>query len=256
MRKLNFFWSITICLVQLGCSGNVKNEQSIDVNNDIKSDETQTKDILYNDCNGMPKCDEKEGLKVVWSPGVTSSIVKREEFLKQIPEGYNGYLKLCGENGLYRYISCKNGKVEGVSYDFDCDGGYDEQYYKNSIAEGTWIHYNKSGQYDFVRNFKNGELHGEFKSFHDNLELFKEENYVDGKLHGTSITYFLSGEIEKLEKYNHGIMTSSKSFHENGQVDTEQEFERGIIKKWISYDQFGNKIFEMKNRPSIKIHRP
>lgn len=256
MRKLISFVSITICLIQLGCSGNVQNEETIDVNNEPNTEDSPSNEILSTECNGMPKCDEKEGLKVFWSSGVTSSIVKSEEFLKQIPEGYNGYLKLCGENGLYRYISCMNGKVEGVSYDYDCDGGYDEQYYKNSIAEGTWIHYNKSGHYDFVRNFKNGKLHGEYKSFHDNLTLRTDAYYKDGKLHGKSIDYFLSGEIEKIEKYNHGTMISSREYHENGQLKTEQEFEGFEIKKWISYDEFGNKIFELKERPKINIHRP
>jgi antitoxin component YwqK of YwqJK toxin-antitoxin module len=255
IKRLFFFFLNFIFLLQLSCNSDLNNNQILEDNNENKTEDIETTQ-QNNDCIGMPNCNDKEGLEVEWSPGVTNEIIKRTSFLKQIPNNYTGYLKLCGENGMYRYISCKNGKIDGISYDYSCDGGYDEQYFKNSIAEGTWIHYNSSGQYDFVRNFKNGLLHGEYKRYHQNLELWVDENYYEGKLDGTSKTYYLSGNIQKQEQYSKGVIISSKSFYENGQLESEKLYEKGIEKKWVIYDEYGNIISNMKERPHVNINRP
>jgi len=230
-----------------------------------------------NECTGMPNCTDKQGLELKWEPGTTEVIVQRKEFLSQIPIDYTGHIKLCGENGLYRYIECKNGKVDGISICYDCDGGYDEQYYKNSIAEGTWIHYNKSENYDFVRNFKNGLLHGELILYGDNLEIQRKENYRNGELHGESKSFYPNGEVEKYSEYNNGKELLSEEFYESGQLKSkkiingkellsEEFYESGqlkskkiiknlIIEVWVDYDKSGNIIFEKKKRPPININR-
>jgi antitoxin component YwqK of YwqJK toxin-antitoxin module len=83
-----------------------------------------------------------------------------------------------------------------------------------------------------------------------------DENYYEGKLDGTSKTYYLSGNIQKQEQYSKGVIISSKSFYENGQLESEKLYEKGIEKKWVIYDEYGNIISNMKERPHVNINRP
>jgi len=230
-----------------------------------KSDQTEQddntitdtlKNQVSSDCLGMPNCDDKDGLLIHWHPGTTREIIQRPEFLKQIPKNYNGKLKLCGENGLYRLLSCKNGKVDGICYEYDCDWGYDEQYYKNSIAEGTWISYDQNGKYFFVRNFRNGKLHGKMSFFDkDNkYQLLTEENYVNGELDGICKKYFNSGRVQESKKYNRGVIENSKTYYENGQLECEINYRGSPKIKY--YDQQGNVIGGTIEQDPIKIHRP
>jgi antitoxin component YwqK of YwqJK toxin-antitoxin module len=257
MNKILFYISSYLIFgILISCnrtkdsSNNLNNVDENEISNHI--DYSQ-----QDDCKGFPNCDKKEGIEVSWSGGTTDYMVNSEEFLNQIPNKYTGYAKFCENNKLKRYISCKNGKADGITIQYNCEGGYDEQYFKNSIAEGTWINYNSSNEQNFVRNFKNGLLEGEMIYYYENHWAKEYEGtYLKGKLHGKSINYFKSGKIQKYEEYKNGITILSKSYYEHGQLKSEMIYKNGIIDKWIDYDEYGNITSEMKERDPIIINRP
>ena len=248
-----------LALFVLVSSCDISDTNKIDQTEQVANQITDTlKNQVSSDCHGMPKCEDKEGLSVKWAPGSTREIIQRPEFLKQIPKNYNGKIKLCGENGLYRLLTCKNGKVDGISYAYDCEGGYDEQYYKNSIAEGTWVSYDQYGKYYFVRDFRHGKLHGKM-SFYDkdnNYQLLSEENFVDDELDGISKKYFNSGLVRECKKYDQGELVNSKTYYQNGQLKCEINYNVKGLPIIKYYDQQGFVIGGTVEQDPIKIHRP
>jgi len=226
------------------------------------------------ECNFLSKCQDKEGIELEWRAGFTEEIVKRKEFLNQIPQNYTGKIKLCSKkllipkedaeskrckgHNLNRYISCKNGKVEGISYSYDHDGMYEEGYFINGIAEGTWINYNNVGNYYYVRNYKNGRLHGERISYNDiNLKLISEENFSNGELDGKIKEYYESGQIKKYQEYTNGKLNLSKTYYENGQLESDIKYgDRIKMEKCVFYDRNGKINGGLIKRKPLRINRP
>jgi antitoxin component YwqK of YwqJK toxin-antitoxin module len=248
----------------------------------------ETTELNENSCPKLPNCNDSSGLCVQWRAGLTSEVIRRKDFLKQIPNNYSGVVKLCGENcidgsltkGLLRLIKYKNGKIDGLCYEFDCDGGFDEQYYKYGIPEGTWVHYNTNGLFDFVRNFKNGKLDGEYLlydsqlgrlrekcfykgdsldgeyiSFWENQRIKEKSLYKNGDKVGKSTTYFENGLIEHFEVKRNDGSCISKYFYGNGQLRSVFEYKPklGII-KIEEYDVNGKLISTPKR--TLNISRP
>jgi antitoxin component YwqK of YwqJK toxin-antitoxin module len=268
-NKLLFF-IVFLTLFSCNSDNNSKNNSK---NNTHKLEEKENLfDRISPECiKSLINCNEKEGVEFIWEPGFTHEIIKRKEFLKQIPENYTGYIKLCKEDKLYRYISCKNGKVDGLSHIYDCEGGYDEGYFKNFIAEGTWVHYNDMNEFDFVRNFKNGLLHGEYISYDkENLGIREKKNYFKGKLDGKSTRYFPNGNVEEYKVYDMGDEIITKTYYESGNLKSESNlqfsktyYESGNLKsefnlnnfKSVEYDEYGNILNKSVTR-RLEVNRP
>jgi antitoxin component YwqK of YwqJK toxin-antitoxin module len=249
--KFLFFNVLIIGLILLPFSSCTNNKKNHEKKNIKKSIDYSDDDYVRPECaEERPKCNRKIGIEVKWSIINGWKAFNQKEFFKQVPKNYTGYLKLCRGGQLIQYIQCKNGKVDGLIYVYDCDGSYDEEYFKNFIPEGTWIHYNSIGQYDFVRNFKNGELHGEFISYNtETLKPMLKQTYFEGNLDGESINYYPSGNISEYNKYDKGSLIISKSYYENGNLKSESG-----LNKFEIYDVNGNKLTQ--TRPQIKINRP
>jgi antitoxin component YwqK of YwqJK toxin-antitoxin module len=228
------------------CNSNIEKQEKIETTEDFHNE------VSY--CEGRPKCSEKDGIEVSSSVVISWKTFNKKELSKQIPENYTGYLKICEEGLIMDYISCKNGIIDGITYRYSCEGDYDEQYYKNFVAEGTWIHYNSRGEYDYVRNFKNGLLHGESTSFDkETLKLLITENYFEGQLDGKSKKYYPSGNIREYNEHKKGINTVSKSYYENGNLSSEMIINKDGVTLEL-YDEDGKKITH--TRPQITINRP
>jgi len=73
---------------------------------------------------------------------------------------------------LILIISCSNNQVDGL------------RQWKNS-----------SGEVYLERTYKDGVLHGPWRSYYDNGQTWSEGNYENGKMNGLEKTYTPSGEL-------------------------------------------------------------
>jgi antitoxin component YwqK of YwqJK toxin-antitoxin module len=259
MSKL---FMLLVILLFISCNNESKKLPKVASQN-IQETEISKQEPCY-----LPKCDDSSGLEVEWTPGLTEDIINREEFLKQIPKNYTGFLKLCSDKSgtgeaflegaqkrLFRLIRCKNGIIDGLSYSYDFDGGYYEEYYKNGIAEGTWVHYTPERNFNIVCNYKNGVFDGEFLTYYDNLKLRSKEFYRNGQLEGESFKYYKNGQLQTYEKRISGI-SSKIEYFEDGTI--KRKFESNREKTTFEhYDRFGNLVDSHSVIPrTLKINRP
>jgi antitoxin component YwqK of YwqJK toxin-antitoxin module len=260
MTKL---FSLLLIPLFIGCTNERKNLPRVASQNNQES-ETSKQDSCY-----LPNCEDSSGIEVEWTAGQTKDIIKREEFLKQIPKNYTGFLKLCKDKTfnddaflegpqkrLFRLIKCKNGKVDGLSYSFEFEGGYYEEYYKNGIPEGTWVHYNSNKNFDIVCNYKNGVLDGESLSYYDNLKLSEKSFYKNGELEGEYFRYYKNGKLQTYEKRVTGISSTKIEYFEDGTI--KRKFESTREKTTFEhYDRYGNLVDSHSVIPrTLKINRP
>ena len=165
---------------------------------------------------------------------------------------------MCDKKYMRFYLSCKNGKADGLSYEYFCKGGYKEMYFKKSLAEGTWVRYDKDKKISYVKNFKFGQLHGECIYLDKFDQLWLKETYLNGQKHGIFEEYYLSGQIKKQEEYKYNFLKNREDYYENGNIKSFEEYTNGRMTRRVAYDEFGTKISEYKEKPplDIEIHRP
>lgn len=97
---------------------------------------------------------------------------------------------------------------------------------KESLQDGPWITFHKSGKKFEEGTLKSGKLHGPFKAYHENGKLMAEGEYINGLKQGIWIWY-----------------------HTNGNKQTEGSFKDDYrTGTWTSYDHEGNAAgtFEIK----------
>jgi len=116
------------------------------------------------------------------------------------------------EKGLMKKYVCKNrygnikdslsfigGNQKFIHYQFHANGNpksvctlnvlsVDKQLPNNIILDGKLLIYNKNGVLDFECNYMNGELHGDYLDYSDDV-IFEQRRYVDGVLTNPSYKY-------------------------------------------------------------------
>ena len=76
-----------------------------------------------------------------------------------------------------------------------------------------------NGQKQSVINFKNGELHGSYKSWHPNGKVRNEFKFINGKKEGKSVTFSSDGIKIFEEHYKEGnLQGESTEWSENGHL--------------------------------------
>lgn len=255
MKTTNILHTAIICVIalsQFSCKDNNNKLPIEPINTTVGSD-------TVDECNSFPKINDSTGKIINWE-GDLSGFLKNQNhfFLNQIPKDYTGHIKLCDKKHMRFYLTCKDGKAEGLSYEFFCRGGYKEMYFKNSLAEGTWVSYDKDKQILSARNFRGGQLNGESLYLDKYNQLWMRENYLNGQKHGMFEENYPSGKIKKQEEYKSNLLKYRKEYYENGKLKSFTEYINGQMSRWDQYDQNGKKIVDYEDKPplDIQIHRP
>ena len=77
--------------------------------------------------------------------------------------------------------------------------------------------------------FKNGKLHGEYKLYYNNEQLFTFANYNNGFEEGKYLLYYENGQIQSSVKFKKGKMDGKYLyFYENGEKCLESSFKDGL----------------------------
>ncbi|UKN01406.1 hypothetical protein K6119_16895 [Paracrocinitomix mangrovi] len=128
----------------------------------------------------------------------------------------SGYLMALG-----KYV---NEQKDSIWVYFDDKGriSYQETY-KNDKLNGQKVYFYapKDGQYPVSRYeyYKDGVLDGEFKEFHQNMQIKAKGQYKDGNLHGAIVYYYSNGKIMKTCNYKYAVKHGPWAFYnESGQL--------------------------------------
>ena len=137
-----------------------------------------------------------------------------------------------GRSTMYHnsgYVMAKgkyiNQQKDSIWLYFD-DRGYIsyQEKYANGKQNGQSVYYYqpRDGKLPVARYeyYKNGVLDGEFKEYHENMNLKTEGNYKDGNLHGMVKHYHGNGKLKKIARYKYAVR-------------------HGF---WIFYDESGKKV--------------
>ena len=104
--------------------------------------------------------------------------------------------------------------------------------YKDGQLHGEYKEFYENGQLGIVSNYKNGKLEGEYKHFRENGVLDFEANYKDGKREGEYKTYYENGNLAMTCNYENdkreGICVR---FNPNGTKDFEEYYESDTLLK-------------------------
>lgn len=126
-------------------------------------------------------------------------------------DGSIAYSKMYHESGYMmargKYV---NQQKDSTWVYFDDRGviSYQESYVSGKLDGLKIIYYEPvDGQYIIARyyTYKDGILHGEFKTYHPNLKIESEGSYENGNLHGTVKHYYPNGNTLRIERYQYAV---------------------------------------------------
>ena len=139
--------------------------------------------------------------------------------------------------------------------------GYYKAFHRNTVVAiegkfssgkktGKWIHrWKHNGEISKIENYNaDGKLNGLYKEWigYDNPTLHKEGNYLNGKRNGIW-KEFIAGLTQMLnqEQYDEGIKAGTwKSYYRNGQVEGVDEYVDGILSSTVEFHSNGQKYYE------------
>lgn len=153
----------------------------------------------------------------------------------------SGYLMARG-----KYI---NQQKDSIWLYFDDRGtiSYQEKYENGKLNGQTVYYYQpRDGKLPVARYeyYKDGVLNGEFKEFHENMNVKMEGVYKDGNLHGTVRHYHPNGKVKKVAKYKYAVRHGFWIFYdEKGKKVGDKLYWEGKLLKGAARDK---KVAEMK----------
>ena len=102
-------------------------------------------------------------------------------------------------------------------------------YYQGEPFTGVAFEMHNESQLKEENHFKDGILHGEFKSYHKNGQLEGEGTYKDGKSDGVAKFYYDNGQLESEGAFNDGKYDGVfKKYSSDGQLEMEITFKDGV----------------------------
>jgi antitoxin component YwqK of YwqJK toxin-antitoxin module len=103
-------------------------------------------------------------------------------------------------------------------------------FYLNDKNQGPVVGFYKNGRmrfYYFAN--KEGQIHGESKSFHDNGQISQESFYINGSIHGLSKQYDREGNIKVIWEYNMDKFVRTIHGYDPDSEEAEEEYLKNII---------------------------
>lgn len=106
----------------------------------------------------------------------------------------------------------------------------------DNAKNGTEVYRFENGDTSKVYNYKNDNLHGTFKVYHQNGELMEEGVYKHGLRNGVFRSHYENGKISEYRYYKNDSLTYAKRFDLHGQIID------GVIGLSISNDTYQNTL--------------
>lgn len=175
-----------------------------------------TKNVIY--CHDKVAYDEDRNLYLL-----------RKDFATP----YTGSCTSCYSNFLVEeQLSFEDGKREGKDTSYYKTGCIQAiQTYHLGLQNGaTLIYYDSTRLKQFEIWYKNGQLDGPSIQFKRNerQDTLMLKNYANGKLHGQQRTYFASGKVRKISTYSNGLLDGAMiTLSENGGKESELNYKNG-----------------------------
>ncbi|MBI5540565.1 MAG: hypothetical protein HY951_10940 [Bacteroidia bacterium] len=186
----------------------------------------------------------------------TGGIISKELFLNDIKQGISYYYE---NNSLYKSVTYKDGKKNGLSKEFDKNGKivaiteYNNDYIINrerinqvdkvGLKQGVWKTFHPNDKIAIESNFLNDTLSGYYKEFDMVGKLIKLEKYFSGKLLSDSLVSE-ANPIKWVEDfYDNGKVKFRGGYKDGLPIGIHKEYPRdGTIVIAKEYDENGNFI--------------
>lgn len=108
---------------------------------------------------------------------------------------------------------------------------------KNRI--GTWIYYHEDGKTIMSEEtYKNGKLHGIYKTFYNSGKPTEVANYVNGLLDGPYKKYAIKGHVYQSFTYKAGKLNGTATYYnrKDGEIHTKGTFKDDVrVGTWENY---------------------
>lgn len=127
-------------------------------------------------------------------------------------------------------------------------------------AEDSWIFdglskaYNEEGQLEARFFYKEGTLEGKAEVFYPSGSNRETFFYVNGLLEGTYQGFYPNGALKKAHLYKKGIQSGPCiSYWQNSKESSKEEFEAGLLKKGIYFDEKGIVLQKIQDGEGHKV---
>lgn len=134
-----------------------------------------------------------------------------EAVVNFMDDGVSAYSQMYHESGYMMARGKYINQLKDSTWIYFDDRGivsYQEDY-KNGKLDGLKIIYYEpsDGKYLVARyyNYREGLLHGEFKTYHPNTQLASEGTYDNGNLNGDVKYYYPNGNLMRLERWKYAV---------------------------------------------------
>ncbi|MFY7971551.1 MAG: toxin-antitoxin system YwqK family antitoxin, partial [Flavobacteriales bacterium] len=201
----------------LKTEGNRKNFELDSTWKFYRTDSTLEKTIDY-------KANQKNGVERVYS--LKGILFEEYTNVENVKSGPAKFFYETGE--LQRTLSFANNKEEGKGLEYDKDGRIITLLtYKNGFIYAA----EKINRYN-----SEGRRTGNWRDLHPNGNIKEEGNYTNGLKNGIFKIHKKTGELDRLEKYEDGVLQEGDN--ETAVIDVRQEFyEDGSIKEIGGYKE-------------------
>ena len=201
----------------LKTEGNRKNFELDSTWKFYRTDSTLEKTIDY-------KANQKNGVERVYS--LKGILLEEYTNVENVKSGPAKFFYETGE--LQRTLSFANNKEEGKGLEYDKDGRIITLLtFKNGFIYAA----EKINRYN-----SEGRRTGNWRDLHPNGNIKEEGNYTNGLKNGIFKIHKKTGELDRLEKYEDGVLQEGDN--ETAVIDVRQEFyEDGSIKEIGGYKE-------------------
>lgn len=170
-------------------------------------------------------------------------------------DGSVGYSKMYHESGYMMARGKYVNQLKDSTWVYFDDRGiisYQESY-KNGKLDGDYIVYYEpvDGQYLIAKHYKyrEGLLHGEFKTYHPNMQIESEGVYDNGNLNGTVTHYYPNGKAMRIERWQYAVKHGYWIFYdETGKQVGYKLYWEGVQLKGPALEKKEAELKEQRNK--------
>ena len=184
---------------------------------------------------------------------------------------YSGIFVHGKEVGTFKYYSAANSEFPSVVKVFNKDSNTAEVTFytiegkleskglmNGKNREGNWIYYHENGKTIMLEEtYKDGKLHGPYKTYYNTGKPTEVTNYSNGLLDGSYKKYAIKGHIYQDFTYKDGKLNGAAIYYnrKNGELNTKGFFKDDVrVGTWENYAEGELVSTEQPNKrkPPIK----
>ena len=194
--------------------------------------------VAQTDTNFTDAKGKKQGL---WRKYDGNVLLYEGKFVNDVPTGKFTYYHKNGKIKSICHFISGTSKVRTELYHENGQKSA-EGIFIDQIKDGLWNYYNQNGVLIKVENYKNGERHGEWKTYSSQTGILLEEcNYDNGVLNGVEKIYFVNGDLQTEVNYINGKRNGNfKSYYSGNVISSNGVYHNDLpVGEWSYYDGDG-----------------